>query len=298
MAPTSLPHPADLQLLNLSVDPEGGHGRFELIPGLARHDGALYGGTGIAVSVAAMEAATGREALWIATQFSATAHLGSVIEVETRVLASGKAISQLHVTGTHEGRTLFTSIGSTATPRAGGLDGQYETMPSVAGPDDCEEIKMGPTWMEDVGGLQRNMEYRVATPTGHDPATEATSLFSPSPTTAQVPMTMWARLSGGQPSTRAGISFLADMIPPAIARAAGMLGGGPSLDNSMRFGRVGPDTTWVLLELTGQLAYGAHAHGAVRVWTPEGDLVAVGSQTANMVHVVPIGEGFPEGFPT
>jgi len=282
------PHPTDLRLLNLSLDPEGGHGRFELIWGLGRHDGALYGGTGIAVSVAAMEAATGREALWVTTQFAATAHLGSVIDVETQVLASGRAISQLLVTARHAGRTLFVSVGSTATPRPDGLDGQFETMPVVTAPEDSMPIVLGPTWMKDVGGLGANIEYRVARrPDAGAPAPTAAQVEA---TGQQVPMTLWARLTEGRPSTRAGIAFLADMIPPAIARAAGMLGGGPSLDNSLRFGRVGPDVTWVLLELWGHMAYGAHAHGAARVWSPDGDLLAVGSQTANMVHIVPMGD--------
>lgn len=71
-----LPLAGDVELLNLRFDDSGTRGRFELIPGLSRHDGALYGGTGVAVSVAAMEAATGREALWVTTQYVATTHIG------------------------------------------------------------------------------------------------------------------------------------------------------------------------------------------------------------------------------
>ena len=35
--------------------------------------------------------------------------------------------------------------------------------------------------------------------------------------------------------TAAGVAFVADMVPGAIARAAGKLGGGFSLDNALRF---------------------------------------------------------------
>ena len=62
-------HPSDLALVDVEVDDDGRHGRFEMGPGLMRHDGGLYGGTGLAVSVVAMQAATGRDVLWCTTQF-------------------------------------------------------------------------------------------------------------------------------------------------------------------------------------------------------------------------------------
>ncbi|HUZ43861.1 MAG TPA: thioesterase family protein [Acidimicrobiales bacterium] len=266
----ALPRPSDIELLGLNLDSDSLSGRFELIPGLSRHDGALYGGTGVAVSVAAMEAATGRDCLWVTTQYVSTTYLGSMIEVSAEVLASGRAISQVQVTGRHQGRVLFVSLGSTATPRPDGLDGQYETMPAVEGVEHSPPMPFGPGRSEDPNGFNAYVEYRLA-------EVRDTSDSAP-------PMALWARLAGGRPSTRAGIAFLADMVPLAIARAAGAMGGGPSLDNSLRFGRVPEATTWVLLELRGHLSYGAHAHGSVRAWSPQGDLVAVGSQSANMMH--------------
>jgi acyl-CoA thioesterase len=96
------------------------------------------------------------------------------------------------------------------------------------------------------------------------------------------PMALWARLTNGARMTRAGISFLADMVPPAIARAAGVGGAGISLDNSLRFGTLPDDVEWVLLELRGHMSTGSHGHGSVRVWTEDGSLLAVGGQSANM----------------
>jgi acyl-CoA thioesterase len=227
-----------------------------------------------------MEAATGREALWVTTQFVATTEIGSVIDVSTDVLASGRAISQVQVTARHDGRTLFVALGSTATPRPGGLDGQYETMPAVSAPEDSEPMQLGPTWMEDRGGLHDNIEYRPARVLEADGA---------GPAGGRPTMALWARLTGGRRCTRAGIAFLADMVPPAIARAAGKLGGGPSLDNSLRFGRLDSAPEWILLDLRGHMAYGAHGHGSVWVWSPDGNLLAIGDQSANMVHTVDAG---------
>ena len=53
-----------------------GEWSFELTPPLTRMDGKLYGGTGIAVAVATMEAETAREALWATVQFAGSADIG------------------------------------------------------------------------------------------------------------------------------------------------------------------------------------------------------------------------------
>ena len=79
------------------------------------------------------------------------------------------------------------------------------------------------------------------------------------------------------------------MVPVAVARAAGKMGAGSSLDNSLRFVGGVADAEWLLLELRGELARGGFGHGTVRVWTQDGRLVATGSQSASMRYL--FGEG-------
>jgi hypothetical protein len=141
--PTIYPRAIDLELIPFGRGPMSGVGSFELTPGLARHDGALYGGTGAAASVVAMEAATQRDALWVVTQFIAQAHVGETIDVEVDALAMGGRIAQLQVTGRVGDRTIFGALGATAHPRPGGLTGQYLPMPRVAPPDDCGPLPLG-----------------------------------------------------------------------------------------------------------------------------------------------------------
>jgi acyl-CoA thioesterase len=267
---TTFPRPSDLELLHLSVDPDLRHSHFELVPDLARHDGALYGGTAIAISVVAAEAATDQGVLWITTQYVASATLGDTITVTTDVLARGRNVTQVQVTGRLGETVLFVSVGSTATPRQGGLEGQYQTMPAVTPPGDTGPLTFGLSRPGDIAGFTRGVEYRLAYQLG--------------PKETPLPMTLWARLTD-LPMTPAGISFLADMVPPAIAQAAGKVGGGTSLDNSLRFGHLPDDLEWVLLEMRGQMAVGGHAHGSVEVWSPEGALLAVGGQSTNMRYV-------------
>jgi acyl-CoA thioesterase II len=269
------PRPEDVVLLGLDGSAGPDRLQFELVPAVARHDATLYGGTAIAASVAAMEAASGRPALWTTTQYISTAKVGDIVECHAKVLANGRNISQLQVTGRLGETVLFVSLGSTATPREGGLTGQYQSMPEMASPEDSGELSFRPP--PGFRGFTAQVEYREAAPL---PAEEAPPQLG-----------LWARLTDGRYFTPAAIAFVADMVPGAIARSAdGMVGGGVSLDNSLRFAIMPERVDWVLLELRAHMASGAHAHGSVAVWSRQGQLLAVGGQSANMSHMFPAPE--------
>ena len=268
--PTRYPRAADLELIPFAFGSTSRRGSFELTPGLARHDGALYGGTGVAASVLAMEAATQRDALWVVTQYVAQAHVGETIDVDVDPLALGGRIAQVQVTASVGDRTIFCALGATAHPRPGGLTGQYLPMPSVSPPDDSGPMPFGPGSSEGREmAFSRRLEFRQAAFVGEPPPGS---------------LALWARLEGADELTRAGIAYLADMVPPAVARAAGKLGGGFSLDNSLRFADV-PPADWVLLDLRGELASNGYGHGSFTAWTADGALVATGSQTASMAYL-------------
>jgi acyl-CoA thioesterase II len=277
----ALPRAVDLARIPFAFDEPRTHSSFLLQPPLLRHDGALYGGTAIAASVMAMEAATDRDVQWITTQFVRPAQNGETIDLQADVLASGRRTAQVRVTATVGEAVVFTSIGSTGTRIDNGLTGQFERMPSIGGPGDATDSWQGHTRMGQIPDdptFRRAVEYR------HAPMPEGPG-----------PVLMWARFTDDGPMTPAGLAFVADMVPVAIARGAGKLGAGTSLDNSMRFGAV-PEVEWVLLELHGNLAAGGYGHGLVRVWAEDGTYLAIGSQTASMVYV--FDDGDPPPFPT
>jgi len=255
-----------------------GRSSYLLEPPFLRHDGALYGGTAIAASVLAMEAATERSVQWITTQFVRPAQNGSTIDMQTDVLATGKRTAQVRVTASVGEEIVYTSIGSVGIPIETGLTGQFEQMPNVGGPDEAVDIWSGhtrPGQIPDQDSFRRAVEYRQM-PAGEGPG----------------PIFMWSRFTDGTPMTRAGLAFVADMVPVAIARGAGKMGAGTSLDNSMRFGQV-PEVEWVLLELRGNLAAGGYGHGIVRCWAEDGTYLAIGSQTASMIFIFDEGEAPP-----
>ena len=262
---------SDLDLLGPIVAEDGRSGRFELGVGLVRHDGALYGGTGLAMSVLAMQAATGREVLWASTQLVSSPRQGAQVEWTTEVLASGKRSSQVLVRATTDGQLVWTTIGSTGIPSDEGLTAQYQTMPEVSPPGE---------------GTSRES---FATQVNPDSYTSKIDLYDadvlgPGPHAA-----LWVRRHDGGPFSPAAIAFAADFVPLAIARAAGKLGAGASLDNSMRF-RGGEAQGWILLDLVGDFAFGGYGHGIVRVWSEDGELLATGGQTAAMRYLWDEGE--------
>jgi acyl-CoA thioesterase len=229
---------------------------FTLTSPLTRPDAKLYGGTGAAVMVALMEAETGRDALWSTVQFVGSAALGERVDCRVEILAAGRRTSQVRMTATVGERIVLAGVGATGSPREGAVEAHMPAMPSVRQPDDCE------AWGSHAGvdrprvGWLELVELRQATEGG----------------------SMWARLRSG-PQTGAAVAFVADMVPTSVVRAIGMVGGGTSLDNSMRFGRL-VDTEWVLLDMDPWLASGGYLHGGARVWSEDGTLIAVASQTA------------------
>lgn len=274
---TAFPRSVDLETIPLEVDSDRTRSAFDLGPPLLRHDGTMYGGTAIAASIMAMEAASERDVQWVTTQFVAPVPNGSRVEVATDLLANGRRTAQVRCTGTVGPDVMFTSIGSTGARRTDGLTGVYEEMPVVAPPDQGALLHPGPPGAESPGDptFRRIVEYRE-TPIERTPRAGAA-------------LALWSRFTDGRPMTPAGIAFVADMVPIAVARAAGKLGAGMSLDNSLRFGMVRP-VEWVLLELQGNLAAGGYGHGTVRAWSDDGELLAIGGQTATMIYLFDEGE--------
>lgn len=255
----SEPHP-DFEWLGLEPEADG-HFGFELADPIARLDGKFYGGTGIAVTVATMEAVTGRDALYATVQFASSADLGERFDVHTEVLATGRRTSQLRVTGSVGDRVVFAALGATGELRDGKLEAQFGAMPEVPGPDDT------PPW---------DPPFRFPPePMGWPLTSEVKEVAEGLPPGR---MALWARMKARR-QTRASLAFLGDMVPMGIVRGAGRAGGGTSLDNAMRFGPA-PDTEWILVDLDPHLASGGYLHGAARVWSEDGALLAIASQSA------------------
>jgi acyl-CoA thioesterase II len=241
-----------------------GHYGFDLTPELARFDGRLFGGAGLAASIAALEAATERSALWATAQFVGSAEIGEHIDCHTEVVAAGYNTSQARVTATTDGRIIFLALGSTARSRDDGFGADLGTMPAVPGADECA------SWVPEFPVLPETITARGPFATAELRLAKADDGSTH----------LWARMKASTQS-RLTLAYLSDFVPSAVLRAAGRNGGGTSLDNSIRFGPApAPDTDWILIETDPYLADSGYVHGAARLWSADGRLLAVASQTA------------------
>jgi acyl-CoA thioesterase len=239
-----------------------GRWSFELTPPLSRFDGKFYGGTGLAVVTALIEAQTGRDALWATVQFVSSADLGERIDCQVETLAQGHRTSQLRITATVGDRLLLAGLGAAGSPRPDGLDHQVGAMPDVVEPDDL------PIW---------SPRAPITIPQGHRGWLDLADLREADRGEGRSAH-LWGRLVD-QPLTRAGLAFLADLVPSAVVGAAGHVGGGRSLDNAIRFGHR-PTGEWVLIQMDPFLAANGYVHGAAHLWSQDGRRLAAASQTA------------------
>lgn len=250
-------------MLELHRSGPGRYG-FDLTPELARFDGRLFGGAGLAAAVAVLEAETERRALWTTVQFVASAEIGERIDCRAEVLAAGYNTAQAQVRASVGDRLVFVALGSTARTRENGFSADIATMPDMPGPDDC------PGWLPEL-------PFPIETITARGPFATSEFRFAANP---DGPSGLWARLRSG-PQTRATIAYLADFVPSSVLRAAGRAGGGTSLDNSIRYGQdVPPGAEWVLIVTDPYFVENGYVHGGARIWSEDGRLLAVASQTA------------------
>ena len=124
---------ADQAFLGLE-DLGGGRMRFEVASQLARPDERLYGGAAVALSVAAMGAATGRDPVWVTTQYVSTALLGTAVDLHVEILAGGRRTSQVRATATTGDGVVFSSLGACGGLREGAMAGTFERCPDVTRP--------------------------------------------------------------------------------------------------------------------------------------------------------------------
>ena len=80
-------------------------------------------------------------------------------------------------------------------------------------------------------------------------------------------------------TSAAALAVLGDYVPMGVSVASGGTIGGNSLDNTLRVIKVVP-TEWFLIDVQVQGVQTGFAHGFVHIWSQDGTLMAVASQSA------------------
>jgi acyl-CoA thioesterase len=262
---------ADRSFLGLDFDDGQRQGIVRISRRLLTPRGRFYGGAGVALASAAIEAATKRRLRWLTAQFVSSAAEGDHIDVAVDIAAEGRTTTQASVQGIVDGRVLFNALGSADTAPGDVPDGQFVTMPEVDPPAACPPMQL-PLPANFVAGHFVTNELLAAGPE------HGTSVR------------IWARLLDHDARRPAMLGYISDYMPFVVMRAVGVVGAGNSVDNTVRVGNPPAATStspWVLIDLAPEVATAGYGHGTARLWSEDGQLLGVASQTTRLAGFAP-----------
>jgi acyl-CoA thioesterase-2 len=239
-----------------------------VVPGISTGGGFLFGGCGLGAAIAAMERTSGRRAVWATGQYLSYAKPGEVMDIDVTLAVSGHQISQARAV-CHVGDREILTVNAALGDRELDEIGQWESMPpNVPAPLDCTERPHVLDWSGTISG---RMDQRIVK--GREELSELDG------TQSDGQVLMWTRIpeviEGVDAST---LAILGDFVPMGVGQALGIRGGGNSLDNTLRIGRLVP-TEWVLLDIRIHMVQRGFGHGLVHMFAEDGTLMATASQS-------------------
>ena len=243
----------------------GGRGwHLPLTPDECSSTGNLFGGTGLAAAIRVLEAEADRPLVWITGQFVSHARVGETLEMDAHLTAVGRASTQARVVGRVGDREVISAF-ATLGRRDVGVSGVWAVRPEAPAPLDCPVFPA----REGIRSVSNTLERRLVRG-GVDPG---------DPAVDDGRVAMWVRVPDHVEVDAAFLAVLGDYVPWGGRDAVGgRLGGGQSLDNTVRVVQPAP-TEWILVDVRiGSLTHG-YAHGTVHLWCEDGTLLATASQT-------------------
>jgi acyl-CoA thioesterase II len=239
-----------------------------VVPGISSGMNALFGGCGLGAAISAMEATTGRPCVWATAQYLSYAREPEIVDIDVVVPVAGHQITQAravaHV-GDREILTVNAALGSRPLPDHGQW-AQYPT--NVPPPNDCPPRESRfPLGQTILGRL--DMRMARAKPFGSLDGTASDDGHT----------LVWVRIPElGDRCDATTLAILGDYVPMGIGQALGRMGGGNSLDNTIRVGTLVP-CEWMLLDIAIDMVGNGFGHGTVHMWSPDGVLVGTASQS-------------------
>ena len=241
-------------------------------PNVANYLGVMHGGCALAAVAAAAETWSERPVASASAQFMSRVPLGGSAEITFDIGSAGKRMTQVlaQVADAGDGSVPMRALLSLGGRRLG-IDQDWVQPPDVAAPEE----------------LARRSVPDNAVPSF---STEADIRFAPY-SAGDRRILCWARLAGTLASTRQGLIALADTLATGMHLSLGRKWRGASLDNTVRIAG-DADCEWVLLDIETDGFHNAVGHGVVRMFTPDGELLASGNQSFAVARVAGPLEGF------
>jgi acyl-CoA thioesterase II len=237
-------------------------------PGISTSGPFLFGGCGLGAAIAAMEHVSGLPVIWATAQYLSYARPPSVLDIDVTVAAQGKHTTQARSVG-HVADTEILTVNAALGTRGLDADGIWVTAPEVPSPEECP---VRPPRIAGTESIMDRLDIRLA---NARPWQEIDGHPMPDGRSA-----LWARMPDLLDlSSGAGLAILGDYVPFGISQAIGRIGGGNSLDNTLRVVTRHP-TEWILADVRVHAVADGFGHGLVHLWAEDGTLLGTASQSA------------------
>jgi acyl-CoA thioesterase len=250
---------------------------MEVRSDLSTSGGFLFGGCGLGAAIASMEGTSGRSCVWATAQYLSYAKPGEVMDVDVTLAVEGHQITQARAV-CHVGNREILTVNAALGHRPIEVAGQWEHMPAVPSPAQCPQR---PHRMPVEGTINARLDQRLV---------KGRELPELDGTHSDGQVLMWVRIPDViEGVDAAALAVLGDFVPMGVGQSLGVLGGGNSLDNTLRVVHLVP-TEWVLLDIRVHAVERGFGHGLVHMFAEDGTLLATASQSC----IVRFWKGIPE----
>lgn len=233
-------------------------------PGICTSHDFIYGGCGIALGLVSIERRTGRPPVWAAAQFLSYAGVGTPLAIEVTETVRGHQLSQARaLVGTTDREIL--RVQASLGERAFATEGRWVHPPRVPAPDECPDVDR---WYAVEGTAAVRLDMREPE-IPSDPAESGRAAY-------------WMRAPElGERWSSLKLALVADTMMTGVSRVLGETLGGNSLDNTLRVVER-EDSEWILVEHRVESVATGFASATSYLWTPDGALLCIASQTARL----------------
>ena len=224
----------------------------------------MFGGCGLGAAIAALEGTTGRPVVWATAQYLSFAKVGSVVDIDVTVAVDGRATTQARAVA-HVGGTEIITVNAALGRRDDDNATQYGSVPDVqpptAGPVRAQHSEV-------TDALDSRMEQRWALAPGET---------QPGPLEPGR-IAVWTRMPELLEPSAASLAVLGDYVPLGIGSTQDRETSSTSLDNTLRVLN-SVVSEWYLLDIRVQGIRSGFGHGDIHIWSEDGVLCAIGSQS-------------------
>ncbi len=247
------------------------HWHLEVVPELTTPGNFLFGGCGLGAALVALEAASGRPAVWATAQYLSFAPKHSEVDFTVTLAAEGRRITQGRAVGTMGDQEILTVNAALGLPGSLSVGGVWVTPPEVPSPEHCPPRRLpdfGTASIFDLVDVRlakgRSFEELVAGAGPGDPDSA-----------------LWARVPGHLEPSAATLAIIGDYVTGGVSQPLGRRVMSRSLDNTIRIVHIEP-TEWILCDIRIQALVDGYGQGVAYLWSEQGRLLAVASQSMSI----------------